>query len=155
MDELSHGVSALLGRMESNPEEFFGDSPKWRFIFSEKFREVLTESEKGMIHTAMRTVRRTEFDALVVKTLLRDDTAEEERAYMEKKIEYERAYQKAHAIGSHTGLQTPSLINSQAAIAAQQNMAAQQNIGLSQQGGGSPLNSGGSVLGSGFFGKFF
>ena len=71
MEELSTGVAALLGRMESNPEEFYGESPKWRFIFSEKFRDVLTEAEKGMIHGAMKKLRRTEFDATVVGTIMK------------------------------------------------------------------------------------
>lgn len=71
MEELSNGVAVLLGRMESNPEEFYGESPKWRFIFSEKFRDVLTEAEKGMIHGAMKQLRRTEFDATVVGTIMK------------------------------------------------------------------------------------
>ena len=77
MEELSHGVAALLGRMESNPEEFYGESPKWRFIFSEKFRDVLTEAEKGMIHGAMKQLRRTELADTVVGTIMKISEAED------------------------------------------------------------------------------
>lgn len=79
MQELSHAITTLIARMESNPEEFFGDAPKWRFIFKENFREVLTEAEKGTLHTALMAVRRLEFDGLVVATLLKDK--EDEHRY--------------------------------------------------------------------------
>lgn len=73
MAELSSGVQTLIARMESNPEEFYGEAHKWRFIFRENFREVLTEPEKGAIHEALKGVRRKEFDVLVVKVLLEDE----------------------------------------------------------------------------------
>jgi hypothetical protein len=59
--------------MESNPEEFFGEAPKWRFMFAANFREVLTEPEKGALHEALKEVRRKEFDTLVVKELLKEE----------------------------------------------------------------------------------
>jgi hypothetical protein len=59
--------------MESNPDEFFGDAPKWRFMFAANFREVLTEPEKGALHEALKEVRRKEFDTLVVKELLKEE----------------------------------------------------------------------------------
>jgi hypothetical protein len=59
--------------MESNPEEFFGEATKWRFMFSANFREVLTEPEKGALHEALKEVRRKEFDTLVVKELLKEE----------------------------------------------------------------------------------
>jgi hypothetical protein len=59
--------------MDSNPEEFFGDAPKWRFMFAPNFREVLTEPEKGALHEALKNVRRKEFDNLVVKELLKEE----------------------------------------------------------------------------------
>ena len=79
MQELSHAIATLIARMEPNPEEFFGDAPKWRFIFKDNFREVLTEAEKGTLHTALLAVRRLEFDGLVVATLLKDK--EDEHRY--------------------------------------------------------------------------
>jgi hypothetical protein len=72
MYDLSHGVKALVARMGTNPEEFYGEAPKWRFMFGEKFRDVMTEPEKGAIHAALKEVRRKEFDHMVVKTLLED-----------------------------------------------------------------------------------
>jgi len=73
MSEFSTGVETLVKRMETNPEEFFNEADKWRFIFKEKFREVLTEQEKGAIHEALKAVRRKEFDYNVIQTLLRDE----------------------------------------------------------------------------------
>jgi len=73
MSEMCSGVRTLVARMESNPEEFFGDATKWRFMFSANFREVLTEPEKGALHEALKEVRRKEFDTLVVKELLKEE----------------------------------------------------------------------------------
>lgn len=73
MSEFSTGVETLINRMETNPEEFFNEADKWRFIFKEKFREVLTEQEKGAIHEALKAVRRKEFDYNVIQTLLKDE----------------------------------------------------------------------------------
>ena len=76
MSELSAGVRALLGRMESNPEEFYGDASKWAFMFAPNFRDVMTEPEKGALHEALKDVRRKEFDELVMRRMLRDDENE-------------------------------------------------------------------------------
>ena len=73
MSEMCSGVRTLVARMESNPEEFFGEATKWRFMFSANFREVLTEPEKGALHEALKEVRRKEFDTLVVKELLKEE----------------------------------------------------------------------------------
>lgn len=73
MSNFSTGVETIIKRMETNPEEFFNEADKWRFIFKDKFREVLTEPEKGAIHEALRDVRRKEFDYNVVQTLLKDE----------------------------------------------------------------------------------
>ena len=76
MSELSAGVRALLGRMESNPEEFYGDASKWAFMFAPNFRDVMTEPEKGALHEALKGVRRKEFDELVMRRILRDTEEE-------------------------------------------------------------------------------
>ena len=81
MTELSAGVRALVGRMESNPEEFFDDAHKWRFMFGDKFREVMTEPEKGALHEALKAVRRKEFDYSVVQTLLKDEMQDQMKGY--------------------------------------------------------------------------
>ena len=73
MSEMCSGVRTLVARMESNPEEFFGEATKWRFMFAANFREVLTEPEKGALHEALKEVRRKEFDTLVVKELLKEE----------------------------------------------------------------------------------
>ena len=77
MTELSAGVRALVGRMESNPEEFFDDAQKWRFMFGDKFREVMTEPEKGALHEGLKQVRRKEFDQKVMRELLKDEVEEQ------------------------------------------------------------------------------
>ena len=76
MSELSAGVRALLGRMESNPEEFYGEASKWGFMFAPNFRDVMTEPEKGALHEALKEVRRKEFDELVMRRILRDTEEE-------------------------------------------------------------------------------
>lgn len=73
MTTYSSGITAILARMETNPAEFFGDAPKWRFIFKETFREVLTEPEKGALHEKLKEVRRQEFDHMVMRTMLDDE----------------------------------------------------------------------------------
>ena len=77
MTELSAGVRALVGRMESNPEEFFDDAHKWRFMFGDRFREVMTEPEKGALHEGLKQVRRKEFDQKVMRELLKDEVEEQ------------------------------------------------------------------------------
>lgn len=76
MAELSTGVRTLLARMESNPDEFYGEADKWRFMFSPNFREVMTEPEKGALHEALCEVRRKEFDERVMRRLLQEDMEE-------------------------------------------------------------------------------
>lgn len=70
MENISDAVRTLIGRMDSFPEEFFTDQPKWRFIFDERFREILSETEKGVIHGALMKVRKQEFSHMVMKTAL-------------------------------------------------------------------------------------
>jgi hypothetical protein len=93
MTEISNGVKILLGRMASHPEDFYGDALQWRFMFAEKFRDVLTEPEKGMIHEALKNLRRGEFDGLVVQAILRDE--EEKKEAEEKAAEAMRAREGA------------------------------------------------------------
>ena len=80
------GVEVVLSRMKTHPEEFFESSAKsrWGFIYKDYFRDSMTESEKGRIHEALKGVRRMEFDALIVKELMKDEqeTAETESKKM-------------------------------------------------------------------------
>lgn len=77
--EIGAGIQALVSRMGSNPEEFFDEAPKWRFMFADRFRDTMTESEKGAIHAALKEVRRKEFEYKVMLTLLEDDSKERAR----------------------------------------------------------------------------
>ena len=77
MSNFSTGVETLINRMETNPEEFFNEADKWRFIFKEKFREVLTEREKSAIHEGLTAVRRKEFDYTVMQTILNNEVQEQ------------------------------------------------------------------------------
>lgn len=79
MSNFSTGVETVIKRMETNPEEFFNDADKWRFIFKEKFREVLTEREKSAIHEALTAVRRKEFDYCAMQTILNNEMQEQMR----------------------------------------------------------------------------
>ena len=95
MSQFSDGVRTLVARMESNPEEFFGDAPKWNFMFRPNFREVLTEPEKGALHEALKGVRRKEFDSMVFKELLTEE--------MENTVKIKASGRYATAItNSHT-----------------------------------------------------
>jgi hypothetical protein len=76
--------------MASNPEEFFDEAPKWRFIFADRFRDTMTESEKGAIHGALKEVRRKEFEHKVMRTLLDDDLKERTRSAMEQQVQLTR-----------------------------------------------------------------
>jgi len=81
MSNFSTGVETVIKRMETNPEEFFNDADKWRFIFKEKFREVLTEREKSAIHEALTAVRRKEFDYCAMQTILNNEMQEQMKGY--------------------------------------------------------------------------
>ena len=79
-EKVFSGVDALIDRMELYPEEFFengAERSRWTFMYKDYFRDALTESEKGRIHEAVRKVRRLEFDATVLKELMKDEAPEE------------------------------------------------------------------------------
>lgn len=79
-DEKFCAVDVLIERMKTHPEEFFETGDKrgrWSFMYKEYFKDVLNESEKGRIHEALKVVRRMEFDALVVKELMKEAEPQE------------------------------------------------------------------------------
>ena len=78
MSEVNEGVQIILNRMESNPEEFFGDQAKWRWIFGENLREVMTEPEKAALFEGMKKVRRLEITAKAVSTVMAEEKEVEE-----------------------------------------------------------------------------
>ena len=90
-EELSIGVKTLIERMASHPEEFFdGNHGRWGFMYKEIFRDVMSEPEKASIHVALKKVRRMEFDALVIKELMKEEL-ESEKAQAFGKPQIKRA----------------------------------------------------------------
>ena len=89
--EMSPGVTMVVARMRTNPEEFFGPADKWKFLFVEKYREVLTEVEKGAIYEALKEVRRQEFSALAMAALLGEKELESDEE------QFHKARQSAYA----------------------------------------------------------
>lgn len=83
MSEVNEGVQIILNRMETNPEEFFGDGQRWNWIFKETMREVMTEQEKAAIHAGMMKVRRLEITAKAAATVLRADEMNERDTLVE------------------------------------------------------------------------
>jgi len=80
MNEVNEGVGIILARMESHPEEFFEthkENSKWRWIFSENLRDVMTEPEKAAIHSGMTKVRRLEITHKAIATILPQEEEEE------------------------------------------------------------------------------
>jgi hypothetical protein len=82
MSEVNEGVGIILARMETHPEEFFGmhenAGTKWRWIFAESLREVMSEPEKAALHSGMTKVRRLEITHKAIATIM---PAEEEDPY--------------------------------------------------------------------------
>lgn len=73
--EIFSGVNTLIERMTTHPEEFFESGEKrsrWAFMYKDYFKDSMTESEKGRLHEALRTVRRLELDAMVLKELMKE-----------------------------------------------------------------------------------
>jgi hypothetical protein len=63
---MNDGIEIILARMETHPEEFYDDSGKWKFMYKEYFRDVMTEEEKAALHTKLKQVRRTELTSKVM-----------------------------------------------------------------------------------------
>jgi len=86
---ISSGVQAIVNRMASHPNEFFGDAGRWNFIFKDNFKDIMTEPEKAAMYDALKTVRRQQFETLVMTTLLVQDQEGQDEAEEEQR---ERAY---------------------------------------------------------------
>ena len=78
MSEMNEGIQIILNRMKTNPEEFFDDGGRWKWIFKEVMREVMTETEKVAIHEQLKQVRRMEITAKAAATILKADEKEQE-----------------------------------------------------------------------------
>jgi hypothetical protein len=80
MSEVNEGVGIILARMETNPEEFFEshrENNKWRWMFSESLREVMSEPEKAAIFEGMKKVRRLEITHKAIATVMPKEEEEE------------------------------------------------------------------------------
>lgn len=82
-DDLNEGVQIILNRMKTNPEEFFDEGGRWKWIFKDTLREVLTEIEKAAIFEGLKQVRRTEITAKAASTVLRaaEEVERESKVY--------------------------------------------------------------------------
>lgn len=69
-NKMNDGVAIVLSRMETHPEEFHAGSDKWKFIYQEYFRDVMTETEKGMIFDKIKQIRRDELTAKVMTVMV-------------------------------------------------------------------------------------
>jgi BioD-like phosphotransacetylase family protein len=78
--DLNNGVQIILNRMKTNPEEFFDDGGRWRWIFKDTLREVMTEIEKAAIFEGLKEVRRLEITSRAAATVLRGEEEEKEQA---------------------------------------------------------------------------
>ena len=67
---MNDGVSIILSRMETHPEEFYTGNDKWKFIYSEYYRDAMTETEKGMVFDKIKEVRRAELTARVMTVMV-------------------------------------------------------------------------------------
>lgn len=80
MSEVNEGVGIILARMETHPEEFFGMhenvGSKWRWIFAESLREVMSEPEKAALHSGMTKVRRLEITHKAIATIMPEEEEE-------------------------------------------------------------------------------
>lgn len=84
--DLNEGVQIILNRMKTNPEEFFDDGGRWKWIFKDTLREVLTEIEKAAIFEGLKNVRRMEVTAKAAATVLRASKQDQEEAERESYI---------------------------------------------------------------------
>lgn len=83
-EEITGGVDIVLARMDTHPEEFYGEEKKWAFIYKEYFRDVMTEIERGQLFEKLKKIRRQEFNERVMTTLV---PPEEEQGEMEEERE--------------------------------------------------------------------
>ena len=74
---MNSGVEIVLARMATHPEEFYGDSDKWKFIYKEYFRDAMTETEKGAIFDRIKEIRKEEFTLHVMKAITNEEHTEE------------------------------------------------------------------------------
>lgn len=67
---MNDGVSIVLSRMDTHPEEFYAGNDRWKFIYSDYYRDSMTETEKGMVFDKLREIRRAELTARVMTVMV-------------------------------------------------------------------------------------
>jgi hypothetical protein len=85
--EEASAIGIVLSRMETHPEEFYGEGKKWAFIYKDYFRDIMTENEKAALHTKLKEIRREELTQRVLETI----TADEQKDETEEESEWRRA----------------------------------------------------------------
>jgi len=88
---MNSGVEIVLARMSTHPEEFYGDSDKWKFIYKEYFRDAMSEEEKGAIFDRIKQIRKEEFTQAVMRTM----TADQEQDITEEEASFRRNVNKS------------------------------------------------------------
>ena len=91
-EELGNGVKILISRVKSNPEEFTGHNSPWKTLVQSILNykhnpqhtdtysmRGLTSAEIDALHEAFFPLARQEFDSWVMKTVLEDKVAQDER----------------------------------------------------------------------------
>ena len=73
---MNSGVEIILARMETHPDEFMFGNEKWKFIYSDYYRDSLTETDKGALHDKLKKLRQEEFNHKVMATLARAEEDE-------------------------------------------------------------------------------
>jgi hypothetical protein len=75
---MNNGIEIILARMDTHPDEFMFGNEKWKFIYSDYFRDSLSEGEKGAIHDKLKQLRLEEFNQRVLQTLVPAEEAQED-----------------------------------------------------------------------------
>ena len=135
--DLSAALTALLGRMETNPSEFFANTYKWDFLWREGVKEVLTEDELKLLAEGLAYVRRAEINNSILHSLL------EEPEHEYEKVQYGSSIAGVLAKSSGIRAQTQLSQMEQAKNAAQQqysNALGQQHASNSMNGIGVQQN---------------
>jgi hypothetical protein len=70
---MNDGVKILLERMQSNPEEFYGEYNRWTELIN-KFEKFFNASERALVNGALSNIRRDEFTRVVMQEILREPT---------------------------------------------------------------------------------
>jgi len=70
---MNDGVKILLERMQTHPEEFYGEHSRWSDVLN-KFEKFFNTSERALINGALTNIRREELTRVVMQELLHEPT---------------------------------------------------------------------------------